>query len=400
MGNEHSHGEKTWMQPQAVRRSGTSLRSLLAAGAERRRRDRSRCRGRRGSLTAALPQTSGPAARANPLRGPAGSRGDARSPTGDARWPSRGCPLAQPGMPARQPGMPARPAGDARSPSRGCPLAQPGMPARPAGPPARGAPPAAAPGSAAAAHPAEGLPPRSPAASSGPQGQPPLAPPVRPRRVPAPPPRGCLTSAGTREMRSGPRRLAALTEPSPPGEQRDAPLTEGLLPVAAPSRAEPSRPPMRQDRRRRLNMLSHAFAPTPELPCQYQHRQHPLYECKHTRTPKTPGPHRAPHAGPLGAQPAAPEGREQRGAPAAGHGHPAAWPGPCPLHKVTAGGTAPAQPPLRVRCSRGSPGRHCWRSPRRWRGARRAGPAGTGSAASAVTSARGAGPPQPRPLRV
>lgn len=122
--------------------------------------------------------------------------------------------------------MPARPAGDARSPARAaCPGSASGGSSRLRGRCAsHGATPA----------PLLRCPRRAPRAA-------PSRPSVRPRRVPAPPLRGCLTSAGSREMRSGSRRLAAFTEPSPPGEHRDAPLTEGLLPGAARCLAEPSR---------------------------------------------------------------------------------------------------------------------------------------------------------------
>ncbi|XP_014733960.1 PREDICTED: vegetative cell wall protein gp1-like [Sturnus vulgaris] len=180
-----------------------------SAGAGRRPRDRSRCRGRRGSLSAALPQTS---------RGPP--------------EPTRG-----------QPGMPARPAGDARSPSRGCPLPQPGMPARPAGD-ARSPSRAACPGNASggrtrlrgrcASRPAP--PPPAPA---------PRAAPTRPSGTA--PPRPGPAAPRVPHLRRRPGDAERLPEPcsahrpSPPGEQRDALLSEGLLPVAAPSRAESSR---------------------------------------------------------------------------------------------------------------------------------------------------------------
>ncbi|XP_064256018.1 serine/arginine repetitive matrix protein 1-like [Passer domesticus] len=206
----------------------------LATGAERRPRERSRCRGRRGSLTAALRPTSGQAARARPRRGPPAPAG------------SRGCPLARPGCPLARPGSPlARPGFPLARP--GSPLTQPGMLSRPAG--------AAFPGSASGGRTRL----RGRCASRGAtpapllrrqrraQGQPPLSPPVRPRRAagcsPPPAPGGCGAAPGALQPSPSPRsrRLAAPTEPSPPGEQRDAPLTEGLLPAAAPCRAEPSR---------------------------------------------------------------------------------------------------------------------------------------------------------------
>lgn len=147
------------------------------------------------------------------------------------------------------------------------------MPAIPAGAGARGPPPAAAPrlrGRCASrgASPRQAL----PLPKLGSQGELPLArsTAAQPRPGPADP-RGCLTSAGAREMRRSSLRRAALTEPPPPGERRAALLPERLLPAALHPAvlrlAVPCCPPLQQDGRRRLNVLSHAGLAPPESCC-------------------------------------------------------------------------------------------------------------------------------------
>lgn len=116
------------------------------------------------------------------------------------------------------------------------------------------------------------------------------------------------------------------------------------------------------------------------------------------RRPRAPAPSGGLCTARARPDPAAREGREQLGAPQPG----TAALEPRPVHKVTAGGAA-AAPAVPVPWSRGSPRpgtpgtpRAAGEVPGDW-----AGPAGTGSAASAVTRGpRGRGLPEPRPAAI